>query len=105
MAFSLYIQGKEEISGVSFSSYKDISLISLGPNTYFFLFTVTLVAYENSQVESELQLPAYATATATPDPSVIFNLHNSLWQPRSLTHWWDQGLNPCPHGYKSGLFH
>ena len=33
-------------------------------------------------VESELQLLAYATATATPDPSRICNLHHSLWQ-----HW------------------
>ena len=26
-------------------------------------------------VESELQLPAYTTATAVPDPSHVFNLH------------------------------
>ena len=35
-------------------------------------------------VESEQQLPAYATATATPDPSHvcnhICNLHHSSWQ-------------------------
>ena len=28
----------------------------------------------------ELQLPAYTTATATPDPSHIFNLHHNSWQ-------------------------
>ena len=28
-------------------------------------------------VESELQLPAYTTATATPDPSYICDLHHS----------------------------
>ena len=28
-------------------------------------------------VESELQLPAYTTATATPDPSHVCNLHHS----------------------------
>ena len=28
-------------------------------------------------VHSELQLPAYATATATPDPSRIWDLHHS----------------------------
>ena len=33
-------------------------------------------------VESELQLLAYATATATPDLSPVFNLHHS-----SLQHW------------------
>ena len=29
--------------------------------------------------ESELQLPTYATATATQDPSQIYNLHHSSW--------------------------
>ena len=31
-------------------------------------------------VKSELQLPAYVTATAMPDPSHICNLHRSSWQ-------------------------
>ena len=31
-------------------------------------------------VKSELQLLAYSTATATPDPSCICDLHYSLWQ-------------------------
>ena len=31
-------------------------------------------------VESELQLPAYTTATAKPDPSCICSLHHSSWQ-------------------------
>ena len=31
-------------------------------------------------VQSELQLPAYITAVATPDPSYICDLHHSLWQ-------------------------
>jgi len=31
-------------------------------------------------VESELQLLAYATATATPDPSHVCDLHHSSWQ-------------------------
>ena len=31
-------------------------------------------------VESELQVPAYTTATATPDPSLICDLHHSSWQ-------------------------
>ena len=33
-------------------------------------------------VESELQLPAYTTATAKQDPSLICDLHHSSWQ-----HW------------------
>ena len=31
-------------------------------------------------VESELQLPAYTTATARSDPSHVCNLHDSSWQ-------------------------
>ena len=34
-------------------------------------------------VESELQPPAFATATATPDPSCVCNLHHG-WIPDSL---------------------
>ena len=34
------------------------------------------------EVKSELQLPAYATATATLDPSRVYNLHR-----RSPQHW------------------
>ena len=35
-------------------------------------------------VESELQLPAYTTATATPDPSCICDLHHGSRQRRIL---------------------
>ena len=35
-------------------------------------------------VELELQVPAYPTATATPDPSCPFDLHHSLWQRQIL---------------------
>ena len=44
--------------------------------TPFFLFTAVPVAYENAQIGSqlELQLLAYATATATPDLSCVFDL-------------------------------
>ena len=31
-------------------------------------------------VELDLQLPAYTTTTATPDPSHIFELYHSSWQ-------------------------
>ena len=36
-------------------------------------------------VESELQLPAYSTATAGPDLSHICDLHHSSWQPWILS--------------------
>ena len=35
-------------------------------------------------VKSELQLPAYITATATRDPSCVCDLHHSSWQRRIL---------------------
>ena len=35
-------------------------------------------------VESELQQPAYITATGTPDPSCIYDLHHSSWQHQIL---------------------
>ena len=35
-------------------------------------------------IESELQLLAYVTATATPDSSRICYLHHSSWQQRIL---------------------
>ena len=47
---------------------------------FFFLFRAALVAHGSSLIgiQSELQLPAYTTAT--PDPSQICKLHLSLWQ-------------------------
>ena len=55
----------------------------------------TPVAYGNSQagVKLELQLPAYTTATATPDLSAICDLH---WIFNPLR---GQGSNPDPLGY------
>ena len=48
----------------------------------FFFFKAKPVSYESSWtgVESELQLPAYITATAMPDPSHVCHLHHSSWQ-------------------------
>ena len=48
----------------------------------FWLFRAAPEAYGSSQggVESELQLLAYTTATATRDPSQICHLHHSSWQ-------------------------
>ena len=36
------------------------------------------------EVELELQLPAYTTATATKDPSQVCDLHHSSWQRQIL---------------------
>ena len=35
-------------------------------------------------VKSELHLPAYTTATATPGPNHVCDLHHSSWQRRIL---------------------
>ena len=54
-------------------------------------------------VQAELQLPTYTTATATWDPSRIFDLHHrsqQRWVPAAR----GQGLNPQPPGYKSDSF-
>ena len=71
----------------------------------FFFFLPS--AYGNSRlgVGSELQLPAYTIATATPDLSRIYNLHHSsrqCWIPQHAE--WGQGLNLHPHGYYSDSF-
>ena len=43
-------------------------------------------------IKSELQLPAYTTATATRDPSHICNLTIAHGNTRSLTHWKRPGI-------------
>ena len=49
------------------------------------LFRATFLAYESSlEVESELQLPAYTTATATWELNCICHLHHSSQQSRIL---------------------
>ena len=48
----------------------------------FFLFLGLYLQHTGTPklgVESELQLPTYTTATATPDPSLICDLQHSLW--------------------------
>ena len=56
------------------------------------------VAYRSSQlgVQSELQLPACATATEVWDPSCICDLHHTAHtNARSLTHWARPGIKPA----------
>ena len=49
-------------------------------------------------VESELQLPAYTTATATRHLSLIWDLPKARGNARSLTHWAKPRINPYSHG-------
>ena len=53
---------------------------------YFVFFPrATPVAYGSSQArELELHLPAYTTAMATQDPSIIYKLHHSSWHHQTL---------------------
>ena len=58
---------------------------------YFYLFIYSFLGLHlwhmevpRLRVPSELQLPAYTTATATPDPSRVFDLHHSSQQYRIL---------------------
>ena len=53
----------------------------------FFFFLICFLGLQHMEVprlgvKSELQLPAYATATAMQDPSGVCDLHHSSWQ-----HW------------------
>ena len=54
-------------------------------------------------VESELLLLAYTIAEATPDPSHVYNLHQSSQQNQILSPLSKGGqeLNQCPHGFVS----
>ena len=47
------------------------------------------------QVESELQLPAYTTATAKPDLSQVCNLHHSSRQCQILNPWIEARDQTC----------
>ena len=55
------------------------------------------MAYGGSQARGqiELQLPAYATATATQDLSPICDLHHSSWQCRILNSLNEAGDQTC----------
>ena len=49
-------------------------------NYTFFFFFLRHMEVHKLGLESELQLPAYTTATATPEMSCICDLHHSSWQ-------------------------
>ena len=53
---------------------------------FFFLFRAAPAGHGSSWlgVKSELQQPAYSTATAMPEPSRVCDLHHSSWQCQSL---------------------
>ena len=64
--------------------------MSVGPEVTFFFFLVFLGLYMQHMevprlgVKSELQLPTYNRATATPDLSHVCDLHHGSWQGQIL---------------------
>ena len=91
------VTGNSKVSGIKEDTWSDtlrgtelvISLILL-PYTinshpfFFFFFFLGHMEVPRLEAESELQLPAYTTATAIRDSSQFLNLHHSSWQCRIL---------------------
>ena len=74
--------------GLSFSHY-NINYFFLSFFFFFCLFRASPMVYGNSQARGRIRavaasLPAYATATATPDTSWVCELHHSSWQRQTL---------------------
>ena len=94
-----FINPTAVLGGVHCCCYLYLSLCSSGKESQ-----LGLCSRDTEHVELELQLPAYATATATLGPSHIFNLHHSLQlcqilHPGSEVCERGQGANPRAHGY------
>ena len=77
-------KGEERQKTVRYTENNKMEIVSPSNAVDYFFFRATPMAYEVPQpgVESELQLPAYTTATATWEPSLNCNLHHS-----SQKHW------------------
>ena len=80
-------KAKQLVIGESEFNHKFACLMVLKLFPFFFLFFflgphVKHMEVPRLGVKSQLQLPAYATAKAMPDPSCIWNLHCSSWQCR-----------------------
>ena len=73
------------------------------PRNFFFCFFFVILGLLPQHMEVprlgiklELQLPTYATATATQNPSHVCDLHHTSWQRQSLNPL--SKANPQPHG-------
>ena len=82
-------QKTKHIATLAFAVYMSHKLFELNKGSLFFFFFFFLLELSPQHmevprpgVESELQLPAYTTPTATWDPSRICNLHHSSPQCR-----------------------
>lgn len=74
-----------------------------GGVAFFFPPRAAPVACGRSQARG-LQLPVYTTVTAAPDPSRVYNLCCSFWQPRILNPRIEarDGAYLYPHGHCVG---
>ena len=77
---------------------------------FFFLWLyLQYIKVLGLRVQLELQVPAYATAMATMDPSCPCEPCHSLWQCRPLTHWEMPGIEPASswtlYGFLNPLSH
>ena len=86
--FSIY--GKLEKSLLYHVNITDVIINTLKWIIFFFVFFCLFVCFLGPhlwhlevpwpEIQSEIQLPAYTTVSATPDPSRISDLHHSSWQ-------------------------
>ena len=82
LIFSLLLPSRNSLPRVSWQEPPGCLSIYLFIYLFIYLLGPHLQHMEvpRLRVESELQLPAYTTATATPDPSGVCDLHRSSWQ-------------------------
>ena len=96
------VKGERPINDISLGLYparrterEHLAFLVFFPFPFFFFFFFLELHSQYTDVpwlgvQSELQLPAYATAIATPEPSHVCNLHHSSQQ--------HQILNPLMEG-------
>ena len=77
---------QEELGATADRMGKCIPEMQAGIFFFFFFLGLRLRHMEVPSLgfKSELQLPAYTTATGTQDPSCVCDLHRSSWQHRIL---------------------
>ena len=79
---------KSKIKKTSSNAIAFLFFFFLGPHPW-------LMEVPRLGVESQLQLPTYAIATATREVSYIYGLHHSSQQHQIQTHWARPGIDPA----------
>ena len=73
-------KGQVFLTDLLFFSFLFFSFLFFSFLDPFFMATLQHMQVPRLRVESELQLLAYTTATATPNPNCVYDSHNSSWQ-------------------------